>query len=395
MTNLFIPKKIRVGFQNRRDTFTGKLGYIIYYDEKNKIRKETSWKGWCDQKIPALEFENTPQSNYILNKGVQRYGEWGSGRSVIRVYDPRDFEFEISVDNLIGILMHSDISKRDIMENCVFAWAGAELVLLPINSQEYQDSIKYTEKQSKKISTKELVKGHTYTQKKNDTKLIYMGYQQYYQYDRWSMVQQKDKGKRHIFYDGNDFVIPNITTISSCILNEVSENFSKLVDDFFNSPHAYKCTDFKVLHEKIKGDFGYAFKQVSDDTFAVIYLNGNNRTIELPLLYKNIEYYTLTKTSADELTFFTGTKSKYRSSERYNSRIYYNYDYDYDYNSQQIIRNDEVEELKKILLNEASIVEKFNSKYITFSRLAEILFSLGYGNGYFYNKNNTGFTFKG
>ena len=37
---MFIPKRIKIGFQKREDTFTGKLSYIIYYDETNKLRKE-------------------------------------------------------------------------------------------------------------------------------------------------------------------------------------------------------------------------------------------------------------------------------------------------------------------------------------------------------------------
>ncbi len=82
MSNLFIPSKIKVGFQERQGTFTGKLAYVIYFDEKGKLRKETSWEGWRDSKIPAIEFENKPNSGYILNKGVQRGGyHWGSGRS--------------------------------------------------------------------------------------------------------------------------------------------------------------------------------------------------------------------------------------------------------------------------------------------------------------------------
>ena len=45
-TNIFIPTKINVGFQERKDTYTGKLAYVIYFDEKGKLRKETSWQGW-------------------------------------------------------------------------------------------------------------------------------------------------------------------------------------------------------------------------------------------------------------------------------------------------------------------------------------------------------------
>src|ERR1035437_6359770 len=136
MANLYIPKKIKTGFQERQGTFTGKLAYINYFDDKNVLRKEKSWQSWRDSKIEPIEFENTPRNGYLFNKGVKRDGYyWGSGRSVIRVYDPRDFEFEVTVDNLIGILMHSDVSKRDIVEECIFAWEGTELVLLPVNSE--------------------------------------------------------------------------------------------------------------------------------------------------------------------------------------------------------------------------------------------------------------------
>lgn len=41
-TNIFIPTKINIGFQERSDTYTGKLAYVIYFDEKGKLRKETS-----------------------------------------------------------------------------------------------------------------------------------------------------------------------------------------------------------------------------------------------------------------------------------------------------------------------------------------------------------------
>jgi hypothetical protein len=40
--NLIIPKKCRIGFQEREDVYPGKLAYIIYYDKQNKLRKENS-----------------------------------------------------------------------------------------------------------------------------------------------------------------------------------------------------------------------------------------------------------------------------------------------------------------------------------------------------------------
>ena len=38
--NIFIPKTINVGYQNRKGTYTGKLAYVIYYDKKGNFAKK-------------------------------------------------------------------------------------------------------------------------------------------------------------------------------------------------------------------------------------------------------------------------------------------------------------------------------------------------------------------
>lgn len=43
-TNIFIPTKINVGFQERKDTYTGKLAYVIYFDEKVNYEKKPHGK---------------------------------------------------------------------------------------------------------------------------------------------------------------------------------------------------------------------------------------------------------------------------------------------------------------------------------------------------------------
>lgn len=260
---LFIPKKLKIGFQNRSDTFTGKLAYVIYYDEKGVLRKETSWKGWCDASIPAIELDNTAVNGFVLNKGVQRYADWGSGRSVIRVHHPEGFEFEISVDNLIGILMHADVAKRDIQEACVFAWAGTELVLLPVNSEAYQESVAFTAKQDQKVSAKSLVKGRQYSLKKSDAVLTYIGYFDWYSVD-WSVERQPDtsfslrsygqrwstsyytqnnKGKKHVFFDGKTFAPFAPAALAAELAADVAINYAELVDQFFHSASSQPITD--------------------------------------------------------------------------------------------------------------------------------------------------------
>ena len=176
MSTIYIPKKLKVGFQKREDTFTKRLAYVIYYDEKNVLRKEKSWEGWRDKKIDPEEYANLPQTGYILNKNVQRSRDWGSsGRTLFRVFHPDGFEFEISGDNLINLLMHSDISKREIMQECVLAWGGTELILMPTNSELYQESVAYTDMQTEKLTKDDFVVGCEYIKRKDGLGYMYLG----------------------------------------------------------------------------------------------------------------------------------------------------------------------------------------------------------------------------
>ena len=42
---IYIPKKINVGYQEREDTYTGKLAYVIYWDEKVYYEKRSHGMG--------------------------------------------------------------------------------------------------------------------------------------------------------------------------------------------------------------------------------------------------------------------------------------------------------------------------------------------------------------
>jgi len=238
-SNLYIPKKLFVGFQKRKACFTGKLAYVIYEDDAGKKRKETSWNGWKDDSIPDLTLDNKPRSGYILNKGVHRHGDWGTGRHTIRVYDPRDFEFEISVENLCGILTHYDMNKREIIGELVLAWNGTELVLLPTESEAYQTSISYTQKQANNMSTKDYVVGHSYVLKKKPDILTYIGYYPWYDFDScyYSNRTQKLVGKKHIFYnkESKRFETPPAKSLSHCVDQEIAEDFSLIAENLWSN----------------------------------------------------------------------------------------------------------------------------------------------------------------
>lgn len=306
-TNLYIPTTITVGFQERSDTFTGKLGYVIYTDQKGVLRKEASWNGWRDNKIKPVTFDNVPQPGFTLNKGVKRDGYWGSGRSVIRVWDPRDFEFEISIDNLIGILMHADVSKRDITEPCVFAWYGTELVLIPTNSYEYQQSVLHTEKQHKKFSSRDLVVGYTYTVRREQEDVVYLGLLDQYEVKTinedgdsrsYGLIRgvghTKKTKKGHVFINPVSktvYVKDPAAYISNVEVEEVHEDYANLVDEYYKRSEsqpivgitvqpnddstAYKnrsqwaaLSDTEFVKIRISDSWGWKKEEVSVETFA-------------------------------------------------------------------------------------------------------------------------------
>lgn len=273
---LYIPAKITVGQQERNDTFTKRLAYVVYKDEKGILRKEASWNSWRDKNIEPLEFDNQPVGGFIINKGVQRYGYYSSGRSVVRIFDPRGFEMEISVDNLMFLLMHSDVSKQDILEKCVYAWNGKDLVLLPINSQEYQESLRYTEKQFKKMTSKDLVVGNSYEHKKNSSLFVYIGRYNWYNHN---FLEIKGK-KEYIFYDtkNNKYAPLNLNALSRVISESNDYDVADLISIFNRTKNSSPFLKLEIAGKDIELEYGAmsAFKKLSDNKFLALRLQNHD-----------------------------------------------------------------------------------------------------------------------
>ncbi len=239
MADLYIPKRIKVGYQDRTDTYTKRLAYVICFDPKGKLRKEQSWEGWRDKKIPAKEFDNIPHPGFILNKGHTRYN-WShfgnSRRTVVRVYDDRGIEFEISPENLVGLLMETTCSKRVIEGECVYAWAGKDLVLLPTNSEEYTKAKVFTDRQDLKISAKDLKPGCSYTTKKGE-EVIYIGRYNWFEWKGYG--SSRISKKAHIFahpkepkYGSLFFPKDGAGELASLNNTDTVANYAELVDKF-------------------------------------------------------------------------------------------------------------------------------------------------------------------
>ena len=261
---LYIPKKIKVGYQKRNDTYTNKLAYIIYYDDKGKLRKETSWENWRNKNIAPEEFDNVPTSGFTLNKDVKRSSEWfGDGRNMIRVYDERGIEFEITTGNLIFILMTTNCNKRGLEGEFVYAWYGKELVLLPTGCEEYKSSVDFTNLQKEKISAKSLKPGYSYKTKK-DKILNYLGRFDWYSFV-WNIkynyrgnndnrFEFQKVNKYYVFTNerGDFEPLLGLTSLATEVSKMPTENFANDLEKFTKSKFSAPVVDIVTKPIKIE-----------------------------------------------------------------------------------------------------------------------------------------------
>ena len=252
LTKLNIPQKINVGFQIRADTYTGKLAFIVYTDSKGAIKKQKSWDGWRDHKIEPKEFDNVPTSGFVLNKkvGGTRYG-WNPRQTYVRIWDSRDFEFEISVPNLLFILQETSAIKGKGLEGeFVYAWDGTTLLLLPVDSQEYQESSEFTSLQTQKVTQKEMVEGCLYQNKENK-QVMYLGRHDWWQleqkYANGGYIKHLEHSKLHIFVsvDGKSNYWPQtgFTKLAKRMSEDPSPLFAEEFEKFKNSIHGSEPVD--------------------------------------------------------------------------------------------------------------------------------------------------------
>lgn len=266
---LRIPEVLHVGFQSRSDTYTGQLGYVIYTDEKGVKRKETSWENWRNKDINPLTINNVPTSGFVLNKGVggarQSYG-WNARNEYIRVFDPRGFEFEISVANLLFILQEATSTKGKGLEgDFVYSWDRKDLVLLPVDCAEYKSSTQYTELQSEKLDKSMFIPGRVFELKKTLDPYIYLGAlecrtePEYRHENEWPRILQyletaKFK-KRHVFQNmktGRYRYDSGYTNYSRVISEEINDTFADLYTEFHSSIRMSNYHMFDLLQLKLE-----------------------------------------------------------------------------------------------------------------------------------------------
>ena len=340
-SKLYIPKKCKVGLQKRDDTYTKKLGYVIYHDGKI-WRKETSWENWRHKEgqieneydyktkewskttitgVEPIEFENIPTEGFVLNKKAGGYSTgWNHRNTYCRVYDPRGWEFEISIENLLFILENSDSYKgKGLTGEFVYSWLGTELVLLPTSSVDYKNSMEFTNITNKSISTKDLTPGYTYYD--NSAKeVIYLGKfisyeypsgtefeykfknyrynygKEYYSYkpNRESFINPKHKSV-HVFkyfnYEYNEYLfLTTLKKIKTLCSDEINDKFPYFIEEYEKSIYYSPISHYELTPIEYNSD--EVLKYDKDLIYGFVYhknFNYKDKISEgdIPSLYQN------------------------------------------------------------------------------------------------------------
>lgn len=273
---IFLPEKMKVGFVKRDGTFNGQLAYIIYYDNKGKLRKEKSWESWRDKSIQPIDFDNEPTEGFVLNKKAGGYSTgWNHRSTYCRIYDPRGYEFEITIPNLLYILENTNSIKGKGLEGkFVYGIDGKDLILIPCDSPDYKRLKEFNDKvrQGIKFNMNNMIVGATYRDAKN-RELVYVG--RYDDHDR-PKLKSGNLAKSYYFYDRNmdkprwndtghnshKFVTYSSvgTSIIECVDETCCLDYADIFDDFeyYESYNPYDCSKDEYIDFTLESFTRYA-----------------------------------------------------------------------------------------------------------------------------------------
>lgn len=198
----YIPDKLKVGYKSYDDTKL--ISYFIYWDERGKLRKESSWESWRNKAFEPTELENKPLDGfrvYRVRNGY-RYSLWEQRDAKMIIEHPTlKCLFEITPANFLELITANGVDKNGtILSPCVMAWDGPSLVLMSTMSPEYAETMEHSQNiKSLKVLKPEV--GHTYRNKQGfvDT---YLGRKVIYEAKTY---ENAEEAKKHNVLDTKVF----------------------------------------------------------------------------------------------------------------------------------------------------------------------------------------------
>ena len=167
-------KELVVGYHENfnLDIDKAPLAFLTYdtHDAASKKRIDTVKNWYGSEKMCNLD--NPPLSGFTFVDVVSRYR---TQNKLMRVFDPRGFIVEVSIDILLEIMQSATIKNGIIQEKCFWARKGAENILIPENTPLHEQYLSETVlSKAANISTKNLKVGGLYINK-DGKKYFYLG----------------------------------------------------------------------------------------------------------------------------------------------------------------------------------------------------------------------------
>lgn len=154
------------------------LSYMTYYkdDAAFKKRKATglSWASRSNPNEQGDVVDNELIAGFQVISSVSR---WSTQNKLFRVRDPRGFVVEIPSGNLAKLIACTTITNGTIADKCIWGREGQDHLLIPEQSDLYQEACVNMTKLNKKISMKDIAVGEVIEVSANGrlTKRIYLG----------------------------------------------------------------------------------------------------------------------------------------------------------------------------------------------------------------------------
>lgn len=178
---------------------------------ENQPGEEYQFRVYKYQQRAGLDYttmedvENKPASGFRITQSIARCG-WNGGNKVVRIEDPRGFELEISVDNLVKVMSMTTVINGVIQGECIWGRDGSSNILLPVNSEPYLDAVKNTTDKNKAvISLRDVTIGDTVTVKAStayeETTGVYLGMYRVYHASPFTHIRQCDVSHWRQYYD--------------------------------------------------------------------------------------------------------------------------------------------------------------------------------------------------
>ncbi len=244
MSEFYVPEKLKIGFQKTELQYIETLGFINYYKPNGELRFKSNFENWIDSNIPTIDCDNVPIEGFVLDREdpKNKYRSFNNTPDYIRVYDPREWEFNITTQNLMYILDYCEIQKGKLLTGkFVYAWIGDKgnnVQLLPIKSPDYKQALSNNKfwMNQKVFEEKDFVLKNIYRHKKYG-RCVYIGKYTKMEYShRDNLTNEfiyKNKGKFHYFVSlSNDDKLRHVHSVSKKSLTQFIGVESQPCSDF-------------------------------------------------------------------------------------------------------------------------------------------------------------------